>query len=81
MHTSFLNSLAAASPDRPAPITTNDVEDKSCADDVNDTLSCIIDVYALISPLDNVALWVDCSMMIVDVRFLGMMLLIVRMSY
>ena len=45
----FLNSLAAAKPDNPAPITTTDVDDDSILDaslliDVNDCLSCIIDV-------------------------------------
>lgn len=40
------NSLAAAKPDNPAPITTTDVDDNSLEAfcDVNDTLSFIIDV-------------------------------------
>ena len=40
------NSLAAAKPDNPAPITTTEVDDNSLEAfcDVNDTLSFIIDV-------------------------------------
>ena len=42
----FRNSLAAAKPDNPAPITTTDVDDNNLEAfcDVNDTLSFIIDV-------------------------------------